>query len=298
MEAKLELRHLRYFVAVAEELNFTRAALKMCTVQPSLSQQIKDLEYEVGVTLIERSSRRVALTPEGEAFLPFAIQALQAAENATHAARISASKKNNCFYLGLIHVAESRLLSNIIAKFDQEQPKINVHISSSTCHKLLQKLQKSELDMTFTRYCINDEDIQSQLIFSEKIYLVFSEKLSQQKRINTEFLNTQNLILSSEESATVLFENTSLLLEKNKIYPKNTIYSDNILQHINLINMGMGWSLVPEHLLQFLDKQVKVTNPDFETFYLNMYVNFKRHHKEKIVNWLLETLNDEKMFFL
>ena len=76
----MELRHLRYFVAVAQELNFTRAAQRMCTVQPSLCQQIKDLEAEVGVQLLTRTNRKVELTPEGEAFLKEALLCLEHAE--------------------------------------------------------------------------------------------------------------------------------------------------------------------------------------------------------------------------
>lgn len=64
----MELRHLRYFITVAQEQSFTRAAEKLFTAQPSLSQQIKDLEQEVGVNLFERSSRKIQLTDEGKAF--------------------------------------------------------------------------------------------------------------------------------------------------------------------------------------------------------------------------------------
>ncbi len=76
----MELRHLRYFVTVAQELNFTRAAEKLNTVQPSLSQQIKDLEREVGVQLLERNNRKVGLTEAGQAFLKEALLSLEHAE--------------------------------------------------------------------------------------------------------------------------------------------------------------------------------------------------------------------------
>lgn len=76
----MELRHLRYFITVAQEQSFTRAAEKLFTAQPSLSQQIKDLEQEVGVNLFERSSRKIQLTDEGKAFLIYAEKALENAK--------------------------------------------------------------------------------------------------------------------------------------------------------------------------------------------------------------------------
>ena len=97
----MELRHLRYFVAVAEALNFTKAAQRMCTVQPSLSQQIKDLEHEVGVQLLRRSNRKVELTEEGKAFLKEALLSLEHAEKAIQNARQIANlnKKYLEFYI-------------------------------------------------------------------------------------------------------------------------------------------------------------------------------------------------------
>lgn len=95
----MELRHLRYFVAVAEELNFTRAAARMYTVQPSLSQQIKDLEQEVGVQLLLRSNRKVELTPEGEAFLKQARLCLDYADKAIQEARqVAQAQKSTVEY--------------------------------------------------------------------------------------------------------------------------------------------------------------------------------------------------------
>jgi len=83
----MELRHLRYFVAVAEELNFTRAAEKLHTSQPSLSSQIKDLEHCIGVPLLARNSRQVSLTRAGEVFLQQAINILELSEQAKQLAR-------------------------------------------------------------------------------------------------------------------------------------------------------------------------------------------------------------------
>lgn len=73
----MELRHLRYFITVAQQQSFTKAAEKLFTAQPSLSQQIKDLEQEVGVVLFDRSSRKVKLTDEGRAFQVYAEKALK-----------------------------------------------------------------------------------------------------------------------------------------------------------------------------------------------------------------------------
>ncbi|WP_248000641.1 LysR family transcriptional regulator [Photorhabdus hindustanensis] len=94
----MELRHLRYFIAVAEELNFTKAAKKLHTAQPSLSQQIKDLEDYIGSTLLERNKRRVSLTKAGEVFFQQARLILDNAEKAKKNGPQSGTRTNCANY--------------------------------------------------------------------------------------------------------------------------------------------------------------------------------------------------------
>src|SRR6266481_4480929 len=94
----IELRLLRYVVAVAEELHFSRAAAKLHVAQPSLSKQIRDLEDELGIKLFERNKRKVQLTPAGSAFVVEAREALLHSQRAVHAAK--ASDRSNRFVLG------------------------------------------------------------------------------------------------------------------------------------------------------------------------------------------------------
>src|SRR6476619_7077921 len=103
MESAMELRHLRYFIAVAEEGSLTLAAEKrLHTAQPSLSRQIRDLEQEVGVQLLSRSAHGIELTPAGRAFLDHARLALTQAETAAEAARRAAQPARPTFALGFL----------------------------------------------------------------------------------------------------------------------------------------------------------------------------------------------------
>ena len=102
----VELRHLRYFVAVAEELNFTRAAARLRTAQPSLSQQIRRLEREVGVQLLERTNRRVQLTAAGRVFLREARELLNHADRAVQAAVRADAGEMGTLSVGVMPAAE------------------------------------------------------------------------------------------------------------------------------------------------------------------------------------------------
>src|SRR3981189_1246472 len=148
----MELRHLRYFVAVAEEGSLTLAAEKrLHTAQPSLSRQIRDLEYEVGVQLMSRSVHGIELTAAGRAFLDNARPALPQAEAAKEAARRAAQPAKPTFALGVLTGKEIDWLPETLRILHDELPNIEVTVSSQNSPDLADALMRGRLDAAFMR---------------------------------------------------------------------------------------------------------------------------------------------------
>jgi LysR family hca operon transcriptional activator len=148
----MELRHLRYFVAVAEEGSLTLAAeRRLHTAQPSLSRQIRDLELEVGVDLLARSSRGVVLTSAGKVFLDHARQALQQVERAQLAARRAAAPESTKLAMGFLSGCEPEWLPAVMRVIGDELPEGAVTIASKHSPDLAQGLATGALDAAFLR---------------------------------------------------------------------------------------------------------------------------------------------------
>src|SRR3981189_402538 len=146
----MELRHLRYFIAVAEEGSLTLAAEKrLHTAQPSLSRQIRDLEYEVGVQLMSRSVRGVELTAAGKAFLDHARLALAQVDAAGEAARRAAQPAKQTFALGFLTGQEMDWLPEAMRILRDELPNIEVTICSQYSPDLAEALMRGKLDAAF-----------------------------------------------------------------------------------------------------------------------------------------------------
>src|SRR5256714_10717927 len=123
----MELRHLRYFVAVAEELHFGRAAERLHIAQPPLSRQIRDLEREVGTPLFERVPRGVELTPAGSAFLPVARLTLAQAERAQRSAQRAALGETGRLRVGFVEAAtHSGILADVLSFFRVHLPSVGL----------------------------------------------------------------------------------------------------------------------------------------------------------------------------
>jgi len=145
----MELRHLRYFVAVAEAENVSRAARKLHVSQPALSRQIRDLEDEVGFLLLERSAKSVRLTAAGRAFLTEAGAVLQRAEEAVKAARAVATGARGELHIGYAPSLTARILPRTLRAFQAERPNVRVVWHDLSSEEMLARLGEGKLQLAF-----------------------------------------------------------------------------------------------------------------------------------------------------
>jgi LysR family hca operon transcriptional activator len=170
----MELRHLRYFVAVADAGSLTVAAeQKLHTSQPSLSRQIRDLEQEVGVQLLNRDAHGVELTSAGKAFLDHARMALLQAEAAKEAAVRAAQPARPIFNLGFLSGAEIDLLPEVNRVLGDEFPGIEIRLSSDYSPVLGKALMRRKLDAAFMRAEEHMEDLAYKRVRTDPLIFVF-----------------------------------------------------------------------------------------------------------------------------
>jgi len=145
----MELRHLRDFVAVAQDLHFSRAATRLHVAQPALTRQIKNLEEEIGVQLFNRSNRRVTLTREGRAFFESAKSVLDLTERSVEAIRRASRGETATFSIGHLPSFGFQPLTATLGEFRRLRPSVTVHLCNLTGAEQVQALQERSIDLGF-----------------------------------------------------------------------------------------------------------------------------------------------------
>jgi DNA-binding transcriptional LysR family regulator len=162
-----DLARLRYFVAVAEELHFGRAAERLFIAQPALSQQIRKLEEQLGVTLLERDHRHVALTPAGEALLPEARAAVEQVDRAMAVARRYRSTRIGRLDIGYTAGAVGGLMSQIVRAFQRDHPDVELELHHYSFNDVSAGLRASEVDAAFIRLPLSLPDLRYRTLVVE-----------------------------------------------------------------------------------------------------------------------------------
>src|SRR5215475_15690071 len=165
----MEFRHLRSFVAVAEELHFGRAAARVHIVQPALSRQIRALEDEIGIRLFERDRRRMALTPAGTAFLDEARSLLEHADRAVEAARRADRGELGSLRIAYVPAMVSTGLPEIVRSFRQRYPGVDVRLQEMTPATQVEALLGERVDVGFVRGPIHEPALAAETVLEEPL---------------------------------------------------------------------------------------------------------------------------------
>ena len=243
----MDFRHIKYFIAVAEELNIGRAALKLHISQPPLTRQIKQLEDELGVQLFQRNPRGVELTQAGEMFYAEAknIRSLldSAVERTSRAGQGKLGRLDIAFFGSAIFSAIPQILQN----FRKNYPDVNVALHAMTKQEQIQALRQKRITIGITRLPANFPDISSQTIINEDLYIAVctSSPLSKKKVISLRELSGQQLIVFPNAGRPNFADRVMKICSSNGFTPSISHVVTDANLGVALVAAGYGICLVP-----------------------------------------------------
>ncbi|MGF6491975.1 LysR family hca operon transcriptional activator [Luteibacter sp. 621] len=245
----MELRHLRYFIAVAEEGSLTVAAEKrLHTAQPSLSRQLRDLEYEVGTPLFSRGARGVELTPAGKAFLDHARLAVGQAAEAIQAARRAARPPRETFSVGFLTGQEVDWLPHVTRVLRAHLPTIEFKVVSLYSPDVGDALQSGEIDLGFLRVEPRP-DVTYQVIAKEPLVAILpsSHRLARRKSVAPADLEGE-IFVGFSDVPHVLRDVVDDYLKRNGVDVTPSHHIDNFAMGMSLVASTGGVALLPAYV--------------------------------------------------
>ncbi|MDB5413589.1 MAG: LysR family transcriptional regulator [Rubritepida sp.] len=248
----MELRHLRYFVAVAEHLHFGRAALHLKMSQPPLSQQIRHLEAELGVELFIRDRRRVQLTSAGHQFLEHAQSLLNGAERATQAARSAASGQLGFLSIGHSPAADLKVLPAIIRSFREAHPNVTLTLRGLNSPALLQAVADRLLDVAILRLPCEHRGIKVEAVYAEPLVAVLpaAHPLASHERISLRSLAAERFIVFPRMSSPQHYDRIQAACQRDGGFALAAVQeAETIMTALALVAAGIGVSLQPESVI-------------------------------------------------
>lgn len=242
----MELRHLKYFVAVAEELNFRRAAERLFIEQPPLSRQIRQLEDELGVELFQRNRQGVSLTAAGQAFLDEARLALAQADRAAQVARQAGAAKLNKLAIGFSICVFNRLLSNVIQTFREIAPTVNILLTEAMTAAQVQAIATGDMDVGFVHLPINHSDLSFETVLTEQLVAVLPQghPLAALSTIPLHLLAEEPFVICPEQVKPDFYRQIMRLCQQAGFQPNIAQEATPPEVVISFVEAGAGVSLV------------------------------------------------------
>ncbi len=256
----MELQQLRCFIMVAEELHFGHAAQKLDMLPSALGRHIKLLEEDLGLRLLTRSTRNVALTQHGEMFLEEAREIVRLADDAQRRFQTMARRNARQLRIGAIDSAVVNLVPRVVSLFREHYTEIAIHVMEDKTSRLLPKLKSGRLDLIFIRpNGQQDDTLEQQFLFYEDAVLVVSDRhpLAALSLIHLSDLADTLLIVPERRVRPHSYDLTISLFEHSGVKPKLIQIADEKQTIINMVASGLGAAIMPRWVSRMSALNVK-----------------------------------------
>ncbi len=249
----MDLRQLRYFVAVAEELHFSRAAAHLNLAQSALSSQVRALEREVGGPLLERATRRVALTPAGEALLRDGREVLAAADGAFERARSLARGDAGTLVIGSMGPAGGGLLAPLLARFAARRPGVRVEVRALDFSDMVDAVRERHVDLAFVYLPLQEPELTVTPLMAEPRVVVLprAHRLARRRRLAPADLRAE-VFIEQPASLPRAWRDHWLLVDelggRPAVAPRT---ADKLEDWLTLIGQGVGIDTAPAIIARY-----------------------------------------------
>lgn len=256
----MDLRQLRYFVAVAEERSFSRAALRLHVSQPPLSTQLKALEEELGVRLLDRTNRGVALTTAGQVFFDETRAVLARLERGKEKARNAGRGEVGTLSIGFVSIADYGILPPALKEFRSLFPGVEVQLHELTTDAQVREIRASRLDLGIGLGPVEATDLLFEPVIQEKLVLAAPtghRLIRDGKAVDLKTLSNESFVIPPRDIAPGLFDLIISRCSAAGFAPRITQQARQMQTVISLVSCGMGFALVPASVQNLRRKGVQ-----------------------------------------
>ncbi len=292
----MELRHLRYFIAVAESGGFSHAARRLYVSQSAISEQIADLEREIGVELLSRNRRQVGLTEQGVIFLEEAKKIVAGTDHAVELVRRSARGEIGTLRIGFFTNGVGEFFSRLIREFRRDHPEVRLSLFEMAALQQMEALANNGIDIAITRPLDPRFEgiLDSELLFEEPIVAVLPrEHPLAAPTVKLSSLASEPLVLIEREAWPLLFDAIITLCSQAGFSPRIANSSGRTPAVLTLVAAGEGISLMTAGVKRFLFKELifcKLT----PTASMGLVIAWRSQEKSSIVEGFLELVRSHK----
>ena len=246
----MEIHQLRYFIAVADEGSFSRAAAKVRVAQPSLSQQIRKLEAEVGQPLFDRLPRSVVLTEAGRCFIDYARQILASIGDARRCVDELKGEVAGALAVGAISTIAPYVLPELVVTFQKHYPQVTLEIVEDVTAGITRRIEAGELDVALASTCQQSPTLRREALASEPLLALVPEghPLAKKTMVELDDLKSQRFLLLHEMHC--LSQQVNHLLESRRLRPEIALAGSQLSTIANMVAASIGVSIVPQLMVK------------------------------------------------